>query len=216
MKVRTLPKLKDARLDKGKVPLSFTHRFTKPGSHLVSLILEVDPPPEKRPPGYVVMDQVPGDNRVDYAVDVVPGLPVLIVDGDANLMAPRRGSDFLRDALSPARDKTPVVQVKIVSITGFEPALLTGEALSRPRVLILHNVAQLTVPQQEAVVQYLADGGGVLATLGNRVEADEYNKKLFRDGTGWLPARLDGMEGDETKSGNAVRPVPAASTHPAL
>jgi von Willebrand factor type A domain/Aerotolerance regulator N-terminal len=200
----------------GKVPLSFTHRFAKPGSHLVTLILEADTPEEDRKPGYVLKDQVPGDNRVDYALDVVSALPVLIVDGDSTLSLLRRGSDFLRDALSPARDRTPVVQAQVVSITAFEPALLTGEAASRPRVLILHNVARLNTPQQRALEQYLADGGGVLVTLGQRVDAEEYNQKLFHEGQSWLPARLDGIAGDETMPREAVHPVPAASTHPAL
>jgi hypothetical protein len=214
--VRNLEPPRGVKLDKGKVPLSFTHRFAKPGSHLVTLTLEADPPPEERPPGYVVKDQVPGDNRVDYAVDVVPAVPVLIVDGDAATKPPRRDSDFLRDALSPARDPTPVVRARVVSVKEFEPALLTGEAAARPRALILHDVAQLNAAQQEAVAQYLADGGGVLVTLGHRVDAEEYNKKLFRNGEGWLPARLDGTEGDEAKPREAVHPVPDASTHPAL
>src|SRR5262249_7530101 len=34
----------------GRIPFSFTHRFTAPGSHLVSVELEADPPPEARPP----------------------------------------------------------------------------------------------------------------------------------------------------------------------
>jgi hypothetical protein len=214
--VRNLEPPRGAKLDKGKVPLSFTHRFTRPGSHLVTLTLEADPPPEERPPGYVVKDQVPGDNRVDYAVDVVPAVPVLIVDGDPATRPPRRGSDFLRDALSPARDPTPVVRARVVSVKEFEPSHLTGDAAARPRALILHDVARLSAAQEEAVAQYLADGGGVLATLGHRADADEYNKRLFRGGDGWLPARLDGAEGDETKPREAVHPVPDASSHPAL
>jgi hypothetical protein len=214
--VRNLEPPRGVKLDKGKVPLSFTHRFTKPGSHLVTLTLEADPPLGERPPGYVVKDQVPGDNRVDYSVDVVPAVPVLIVDGDPATKPARRGSDFLRDALSPARDPTPVVRARVVPVKEFEPALLIGEPAARPRALILHNVAQLNGAQQEAVAQYLTDGGGVLVALGHRVDAEEYNKKLFRNGEGWLPARLDGTEGDEAKPQGAVHPIPDASTHPAL
>jgi hypothetical protein len=214
--VRRLEPPRGIKLDKGKVPLSFTHRFSQPGSHLVSLILEADPPEGERPPGYVVKDQVPGDNRQDIAVDVVAALPVLIVDGDPATSPARRDSDFVRDALSPARDPSPAVQARVVSVTAFEPPLLTGDAASRPRVLILHDVAGLSAAQREAVVQYLADGGGVLATLGRRVEAAAYNAQLFRDGDGWLPARLDGTAGDESQPGAAAHPVPAESQHPAL
>jgi hypothetical protein len=77
-------------------------------------------------------------------------------------------------------------------------------------------VPKLTASQQEAVAQFLGDGGGVLVTLGQRVEAEAYNRQLFRGGEGWLPARLDGVEGEESRPKNAVRPAPGATDHPAL
>jgi hypothetical protein len=213
--VRDLPPPRSANIANGKVPLSFTHRFAKPGSHLVSLTLEADPPPEERPPGYVVKDRVPGDNRQDFAVEVVSALPVLLVDGDSSQAnASHLGTDFLRDALAPARDQTPVVQARVVSLNEFNPALLTGDP--RPRVLALCNVPRLSVALQEAVGQFLSDGGGVLVTLGERVEAEAYNSSLYRGGEGWLPARLEGVEGDEEKPADAARPDPASFHHPAL
>lgn len=224
--VRDLEVPRGAKADKGKVPLAFAHRFGTAGSHLVALDLLADPPVEERPPGYVIKDHVPGDNRQEFAVDVLPALPVLLVDGDPSSAARRRSTDFLRDALSPARDRTPVVKASVVAAGDFTPALLGGaadevkrdakEAPAKPRVLVLCDVPKLTGTQQEAVDQFLADGGGVLVTLGGRVEAEEYNARCWREGKGWLPARLDGVEGDVTKPREAVRPAPAASTHPAL
>ena len=56
---------------------------------------------------------MPGDNRQDFAVEVLAALPVLIVDGEISAAAgPRRNTDFLRDALSPARDQNPVVKAR--------------------------------------------------------------------------------------------------------
>jgi hypothetical protein len=213
--VRDLAPPRDPKIDNGKVPFSFTHRFGKPGSHLITLILEADPPAEDRPRGYVLKDRVPGDNRQDYAVEVVTALPVLLVDGDPSAAPPlHRGTDFLRDALSPARDRTPVVQARVVSLQEFVPALLTGE--QKPRVLILSNVPRLDPQQQEAITRFLAEGGGLLITLGERVEADRYNEELYRGGDGWLPARLDGIEGDEARPRESARPDPATFSHPAL
>src|SRR5439155_18597099 len=37
-----------------RVPFSFPLRFDKPGSHLVSVTVEADPPPDERPAGYVL------------------------------------------------------------------------------------------------------------------------------------------------------------------
>jgi hypothetical protein len=206
----------------GKVPFSFTHRFGTAGSHLVSVILEPDPPPEDRPKGYVVKDRVPGDNRQDFAVEVVTALPVLLVDGDPSSLplrgeggsAPQLTSDFIRDALSPARDRNPVVQTKVVLLHDFAPALLTSDP--KPRVLILHNVGRLNPQQVEGITAFLSEGGGVLVTLGERVEADVYNEQLYRGGEGWLPAQLDGIEGDERVVRDAVRPDPVSFIHPTL
>lgn len=219
--VRDLEPPKSAKLEKGRAPFSFTHRFAAAGSHLVSVILEPDPPPAARPAGYVIKDHLPGDNRQDYAVEVMTALPVLLVDGDTSPSARFRGSDFLRDALSPARDKTPSIRATVVSIQEFTPAILLGEpgaepTSSRPRVLMLCNVGQLTPQQSEAIGQFLADGGGLLVTLGDRADADFCNSQLFRDGQGWLPARLDGIEGEETAFRTAARPTPASTSHPTL
>ncbi|HEY7427770.1 MAG TPA: VWA domain-containing protein [Gemmataceae bacterium] len=207
-----------AALRNGRVPFSFTHRFATAGSHLVSVVLEPDPPPEERPANYTVKDELPGDNRQDFAVEVVPALPVLIVEGEPTSGA-KSDRDFLRDALAPAREPTPVVRVRVIPVSEFDPALLAAPEASksaRPRVLILRDVARLTTAQQEAVGQFLTDGGSVLVTLGPRVEVDYYNGQLYRAGKGWLPAHLDGMEGDVTKPENAAHPAPGSSDHPAL
>src|SRR5262249_3731915 len=111
-------------------------------------------------------------------------------------------------------DPTPVVKTRVVAAGDFTSALLEGK--DRPLVLILHNLAYLSRPQAEAVGHYLADGGGVLVTLGARADADAYNDLLYRGGEGWLPARLERIVGDETNVKAALRPDPASFTPPAL
>jgi hypothetical protein len=218
--VRDLQTPSAAQLQNGRVPFSFAHTFAAVGSHLVSVILEPDPPTQQRPAKYQVKDELPGDNRQDFAIEVVQTLPVLIVDGDK--AGAKTDRDFLREALE-ARDPTPVVRTRVVPIDEFDPALLAAaeankpdETAMRPRVLILRDVARLTAARQEAIDRFLADGGGVLVTLGQRVEADFYNIQLYRGGKGWLPARLDGIAGEADQLENAARPAPGGSDHPAL
>jgi hypothetical protein len=209
-----------ARLEKGQVALSFRHRFNTPGTHLVSVIVEPDPPATERPFAYVVKDHLPGDNRQDYAIEVLPALPVLLVDGDDRPGVKQRGTDFLRDALSPARDLTPAVAAKVVAVDEFDADALnlpvSKEPNSRPRVLILSNVARLSDAQQEAVVNFLAGGGGVLVTLGERVDPKHYNEDLYRGGQGWLPARLEDITGDEAHPEKSVAPLASSLFHPAV
>jgi hypothetical protein len=218
--VRNLDVPSAAALQNGRVPFSFKHLLATPGSHLITVVLEPDPPREQRPAEYTVKDELPGDNRQDFAVEVGRALSVLIVDGKPT--QPKTGRDFLREALE-ARDPTPTVRTRVVSLDGFDPALLTTaqtskdeETVGRPRVLILRDVPRLTAAQQEAVSQFLADGGGVLVTLGPHVDAEHYNTQLYRGGTGWLPAHLDGAQGEATKPESAAHPAPGGSEHPAL
>src|SRR5262249_50999426 len=70
--------------------------------------------------------------------------------------------------------------------------------------------------QQEAVVQFLAAGGGVLLTLGDKVDPRHYNDQLFSGGEGWLPARLVEIAGGEAKPEQAGAPLPSTFFHPAL
>jgi len=69
-----------SELHQGQAAVAFAHRFAKPGSYLVSLILE---------PGSAG-DAIAGDNRQDFALDVVGDLPVLVVEGDDRVSPDRR------------------------------------------------------------------------------------------------------------------------------
>lgn len=215
--VRNLQTPKTAELAQGKIPFSFKHRFQTPGSHLVTVRLEPDVPVDDRGDDYQLKDTIPSDNRRDFALDVVTALPVLLVDGDPEPALGDRGIDFLRDALAPEIDPNPVVHVQSTSIADFTPEMLTGpRGTLPPRVVVFNNVAQLTRAHSDAVARFLAGGGGVLVVLGDRANREAYNKDLYREGRGWLPARLDEVQGDVDKPENAIRPVPSASTHPVL
>jgi hypothetical protein len=149
-----------------------------------------------------------------------------LVDGDARPISPaetkarERGTDYLLNALAPKRDPSPIVLAKVVPIQEFDSALLTKniskEPGTKPRVLILSNVARLSNQQEQAVRTFLSDGGGVLVTLGERVDPRYYNDTLYRAGEGWLPAKLEDVVGDEAEESRAVNPQVATFSHPAL
>jgi hypothetical protein len=219
----TPPPARDSLDETGQVALSFRQRFLTPGWHLVSVILEPDPPKKDRPPGYRIKDELPGDNRQDLAFEVRTSLPVLLVDGDDKL-SEESSTFFLQSALgvSLERGQPRVVQVTAIPVKDFHPRMLDpeldkkpGSKAVKPLVLVLADVPSLAKEQQDAVARFLADGGGVLVTVGERVEGNLsfYNKELYSDAKGWLPTRLEQISPDKAP---AVRPNVKKFFHAAL
>lgn len=187
----------------GVFPLRFAYKFPA-GSHAVTLRLDTD--------------DLPADDRQDFVLDVLAAVPVLVVDGDPAPVASTRGSDFLRNALAPASDPNPAFAVRVISASEFRPAALAQDVAAPatpPRVLVLANLTRVTTEQQQAVEKFLADGGSVLVTLGDRADPAAWNRVAFRGGQGFLPARVVDAVGDPADEANAPRPDPASFTHPA-
>ncbi len=199
-------RLPGARLDKGQIPLSFKHRFASIGSHLVTVKIRDD--------------AIPGDNRQDLAVEVLPALPVLLIDGDDRPSPTVRATDFLRNALAPARDPNPSVTARVIPINAFDAVHLThdltDEPGTTPRVVVFCNVPKLNPAQVEGVEKFLGDRGGVLVTCGEATDAKSWNDSAFRSGQGWLPARLIEPIGAEDDATRAARPVAASFFHPSV
>ena len=175
--------------------VKLTRKFVA-GSHLVTFQLDAD--------------ALPTDNRQDYAIDVLPSLPVLIIDG--GVAGSSGGGQFLRDALAPAKDPSPSFSVKLIRATEWTNTTLA----TPPRVLILSNIEKLPTWQQQEVERYLTGGGSVLVTLGDRCDAASWNRVAFRAGQGFLPARLVDVVGDEKAIAEAPMPLLASFTHPAM
>src|SRR5262249_30875955 len=81
---------------------------------------------------------------------------------------------------------------------------------------VLCNVARMSGEQREAIERFVANGGGAFVTLGDRSDPTFYNEQLFRNGEGWLPARLGDAGGDPDGLPKAARPQPASLFHPAV
>lgn len=223
----TLPVRDDLR--DGRLPLTFSHTFDGPGSHLVSLIVEPDSPERKKDKsliGIAIKDRIPGDNRQDFAV-MLPLVPVLLVDGLPPLPGKLQGASFLQAALAPTKGKNLLVRAKVVPIEELLPSLekdVGPEANTKPRVLILCDVPLLSAEQREVIGKFVEAGGGLLVTHGPRTELVHANKELYRGGQGWLPTGLEEAVGQEdepiptdgTTPDPAAHPKPATFSHPAL
>lgn len=222
---------------KGQLPITFNERFASPGTHLVTVTMTPDDPAKKNEANYKVKDRLALDNQRHLVIEVVRTIPVLIVDGDTQPKPMSRGSDVILDALVPEDDSHPVMLAQVITVEEFikgtknqlkERITPTRIPLGlkdikddekedlRPRVLILHNVPELNRDQDRAVQEFLRSGGGVWVCLGNRVNAKNYNEKLYRRGEGWLPAELDQIIGEEDEIDTAAKPDSSTFFHWAL
>ena len=65
--------------------------------------------------------------------------------------------------------------------------------------MVLCNVAQFNQPEVSALDDFLKQGGGVVVFGGDQVIAENYNRLLYDDGKGLLPAAIGPSVGDAAK-----------------
>ena len=129
------------------------------------------------------------DDQIDAAVDVLDAIRVLIVSGDERSGVFRSESDFLRLALMPyknAGERTPdAANVRVI-----EPDQWPRTGLDGYHVLVLANVAQLSLEHVREIEQFVYAGGGLMVAPGNLLRVEHYNETMFRGGGSLLPAQL--------------------------
>ena len=171
---------KDVReIDSGSesAALEFAFNFPDAGEYLVEAVIEGD--------GHRA------DNGRMYLCTVPENVDVLILDETADQPEPK--SMFLARAIRPpghaALEKLSHFDVKTIP-----PDRISYENLSEYAVVILTATSRLNdvlVGQLEA---YVSDGGAVWFFMGDAVNLFDYNSRLFKDGKGLLPCRLDSKQ----------------------
>ena len=160
----------------GEASVSFFHKFESSGDHEVEI----------RAAG----DNLDVDNHRFLAVPVKRSIGVLCVDGRPSGEPFGAATDFLACALAPEESLSGVgrIQPEVVP-----ESALSEYDLNRYDCIFLANVAQFTSSEARVLDSYLAGGGSLVFFLGDRVQADRYNREIGggRDGgVSLLPARL--------------------------
>ncbi|MEX0586310.1 MAG: BatA domain-containing protein [Pirellulales bacterium] len=140
-------------------------------------------------------DVLPDDNQRLFAGRVTPGVQVLIVDGDPREESEKSERHFLSKALAPSGDELTQFRVQWRSDTQFEDAL----ALEPFQLIYLGNLYRFSDEQAAALGQWVKAGGGLVVALGDKIDADWYNQKLYDNGKGLLPLAIESRQGDETE-----------------
>jgi hypothetical protein len=178
----------------GEASVEFEYRPKSIGSKLLSVVLDDD--------------NLPGDNRADAAISVVEALPVLLIDGDPHPDPILRETFFAKAALSATSNDAPWVRADVEDWDALDSSLF-----DRYEVILLANVPRLTAQQAINIKEFVERGGGLFIALGDQVDANNYNRLLYDDGRGLLPARLESIErdliADDDHSGRkGVRVIP--------
>ncbi|WP_435008853.1 BatA domain-containing protein [Tundrisphaera lichenicola] len=182
-----------------KTPVSFRAEFDRAGSHLIAVRLAPD------------SDPLTVDDEAARPVTVASALPVLLVDGEPGLEPLSGEADFLRAALAPTGDPSPLVLASTVEARDLQPQMFQAR-----RVVVLANPDRIGPEQAAALGAFVESGGGLLIAPGDRIDADAFNERLARDGKGWLPARIGPLRGNFEARSAVAHPDPRTFDGPTL
>jgi hypothetical protein len=178
--------VRDVDTSRDKTTLEFNHQFARPGEYLIEVAIEGD---EHRV-----------DNRRLYLSTVPEAVKVLILDESAPIISPidsgptsrnplPHDSSWLAHAVAPAT-RPGMDKVSRFGATTVHPNRISYENLADYGVVILTDMANLNESVVAKLEKYVKSGGSLWMFMGSRVNPYSYNKFLFRDGDGLLPAKL--------------------------
>ncbi|MES2792624.1 MAG: BatA domain-containing protein [Planctomycetota bacterium] len=167
-----------------EVSEDFAYTFATGGDHLIQARLS--------------KDGLPVDDQRQLVVRVKEQLRVLCVNGKLAGRAKDTATFHLQLALAPnPQDSaaTALIQPQVIKY-----GELRGFDLSQYDCVFLCNVSSLDVSEAQLLETFLKGGGAVVWCLGDRVDAASYNRILFKDGQGILPAEILERHGNASES----------------
>jgi Aerotolerance regulator N-terminal len=153
---------------KGDIDLPVTVTFDSPGMHGVELALP--------------RDNLPEDNVRYVSVDVRSSLGIEVVDGEPDPRPFESETDFLELAYSVGRQPW--------QITRMTDSQWASNPLLAPDVLVLANVGSISEQRAAELTAQVEAGLGLMIFLGEQVDPTAYNRVLYREGRGLLPAEI--------------------------
>jgi hypothetical protein len=151
---------------------TFSATFDRLGINQISAALEVEES------GLAV-------DNVRYAtIEVREKAPILFVEGDlANRAKPENDAFYLRALFLDAARGFDVVERGVQE--------LEQPNLERYPCIFVLNVPRLSDKARTNLDAFVRAGGGVFFSLGESVDPDFYNQKLYSEGSGLFPCPLD-------------------------
>ena len=155
------------------------------------------------------MDGLALDNTRATAVSVAAAVRVLIVDGEPNADPYLDEVYLLRTALRPQGRAASGNDITVIDDDQLDQADLSGY-----HVVILANALRISETAKRSLETYVRGGGGLAIFLGDQVDADLYNQRLFDEGRGVMPMAIGrpvaapaGQTGVSFEEWDASRPM---------
>lgn len=160
------------------------------------------------------MDGLPLDNTRATAVSVAAAVRVLIVDGEPNADPYLDEVYLLRTALRPQGRAASGNDITVIDDDQLDQADLSGY-----HVVILANALRISETAKRSLETYVRGGGGLAIFVGDQVDADLYNQRLFDEGRGVMPVAIgrpvaapQGQSGVTFEEWDVTRPMLRAFT----
>ena len=145
-------------------------------------------------PAEGITDALPDDDERYFPARLSSGIRVLVVDGDPSGTFGQSETYFLTRALSPRGSIRSGVTTDVVDESEFATLELNDY-----QVVFLCNVYAIPDDRRVALEHWVRGGGGLVVSLGDQIDQEDWNNRMFRAGQGLLPVRLESVEGDESE-----------------
>lgn len=119
----------------------------------------------------VVDDDFELDNDFYFTVDVLPKIPVLVVNGEASKNWYDDEAHWFALAVS-STEESPF------AVSTIEQSALNSQSFTENKVIVLLNAGELSTAQARSLEAFVEGGGSVLIAPGDRVQADSFNRRL--------------------------------------
>lgn len=172
----------------GRGTARFFHQFEVPGPHWVTVSIEPD--------------RLTLDDTRRMAVPVIPSLRVLVVDGEEKPSEPLESETglltrVLSTPVSESMAARGIVSPSIISCQVISDSDLADAQFEGVDLLILANVSVVPADKLPQIRKFVREGGGLLIFVGENVQPELYNEKLFTKDAPLLPCRLIEPQGEK-------------------
>ena len=155
--------------DRSERVVTFSAGFPEAGSHTGRIEL--------------AGDDFAADNAWHFTVDVLPGIRILLVNGEASAQWFDDEGHWFSLAVNSSGESP-------FRLSTLEPAELSAAALGEHDVAVLLNVGDLSDRQADDIADYVRGGGALLIAPGDRVDPALFNRQF----AGISPAELSRTE----------------------